>query len=171
MIQKCSYLNVLKVFFEEPTTIHFIREISKKINLAPTSVRKNINELLKQRLIIPKNSKPFNGYIANREENVFIFYKRVYNLYSLENIKNYFFKEICPDLVVVFGSYSLGEDVETSDIDLIAVSKVKRETKFEKIKKLLGREINLMIVDDLDRLDRNIKKKVLNGIVLYGEIE
>jgi len=31
MIQKCSLLKVLEVFFVEPTTIHFIRRISKEI--------------------------------------------------------------------------------------------------------------------------------------------
>jgi DNA-binding MarR family transcriptional regulator len=47
MVQKCSLIKVSEVFFAEPTTTHFIKEISKKINLAPTSVRKNIKDLLK----------------------------------------------------------------------------------------------------------------------------
>ena len=52
MIQKSSELKVLEVFFKEPTNIHFIREIGRKIKLAPTSVKNNVKELLKMELIV-----------------------------------------------------------------------------------------------------------------------
>ena len=51
MERECSYLKVLEVFFVEPTTIHFIKEISKKINLALTSVRNYIKDLMTRELI------------------------------------------------------------------------------------------------------------------------
>jgi len=44
MEQKSSYIKVLKIFFVEPTTIHFIKEISRKIKLAPTSTRNYIKD-------------------------------------------------------------------------------------------------------------------------------
>ena len=87
MIQKCSKERILEVFFKEPTTIHFIREISRKINLAHTSVRKVIKDLEKADIIKKKESKPFTGYIANRENDIFIFMKRVYNLELFLEIK------------------------------------------------------------------------------------
>ena len=77
MEQKCSLINVLKVFFIEPNTVHFIKEISRNINLAPTSVKNHIKTLLKENLIKTKQAKPFNGFIANRENDDFLFYKRV----------------------------------------------------------------------------------------------
>ena len=77
MIQKCSYIKVLEVFFKEPTKIHFIREISKSISLAQTSVRNHIKELEKENLIIKKESRPFNGFVANRENEKFLFYKQI----------------------------------------------------------------------------------------------
>ena len=170
MIQKCSLLETLKVFFIEPTTIHFIREIGKKIKLAPTSVRKNIKDLVKEKLIIKKKSKPFDGFVADRDNDKFIFYKRVYNLYTLENIKEKLVRKLYPKSIIIFGSYSLGEDVETSDIDVLIISKIKKDIELEKVEKLLKRKINIMIVDNLSRLDKNIQKKVINGIILYGSI-
>ena len=71
MVQKCSYLKTLEIFFQEPTNLHFIKEISKKTNIAPTSIRNNIKQLLEEKLIIPKESKPFNGYVANRDNKEF----------------------------------------------------------------------------------------------------
>jgi len=167
MVQKCSLIRTLEIFFIEPTTIHFIKEISRKIKLAPTSIRNNIKELLKNNLIKIKKTKPFNGFIANRESNSFIFYKRIYNLYSLKNLIDFLVESYYPKLVVVYGSYSLGEDIESSDIDIIII-KSNNEIKLGNFEKKLKRKIQIISINDLNELDINLKKKVLNGIVLYG---
>lgn len=170
MIQKCSFINVLEVFFQEPTSIHFIREISKKINLASTSTRNNIKELLKSNLIIKKKSSPFDGFIANRDNEDFLWYKKAYNLYSLNSVAKEIINSIHPKAIVLFGSYSKGEDIESSDIDIVIISKVKKDINLSLFERKLKRTINLMIIDNLRLLDQNIQKKINNGIVLYGEI-
>ena len=104
MERECSYLKVLEVFFVEPTTIHFIKEISKKINLALTSVRNYIKDLMTRELI--KKGKSFDGFIANKENEDFIFCKKVYNLYSLKDLTNFLVSNLWPKLIVVFGSYA-----------------------------------------------------------------
>ncbi len=168
MVQKCSYLKVLEVFFQEPTTIQFIKSISKKIKLAPTSVKNHINQLLKDKLIVSKESIPFNGFIANRDNDKFIYFKRSYNLFSLFELNQFIINEIYPQKIFLFGSYSLGEDVESSDIDLIIISKVKKEINLNKFEKQLKRKINIMIIKDLKKLDNEIKNKVNNGVILFG---
>ncbi|MAG78734.1 hypothetical protein CL616_05210 [archaeon] len=168
MIQKCSKERILEVFFKEPTTIHFIREISRKINLAHTSVRKVIKDLEKADIIKKKESKPFTGYIANRENDIFIFMKRVYNLESLYGMNEFIVQNYYPQLFVVFGSYSRGEDVETSDIDVLLISKTKKEVNLKKYEKELKREINMMIIKTLDELDEIMQKRIMNGFVMYG---
>lgn len=168
MVQKCSFLRVLEVFFVEPTTIHHIKGISKKIKLAPTSVRKYIKDLLKEGLIKKKAAKPFAGFVANRENEDFIFYKRIYNLYSLKDLLNFLVSQYYPKLLVVYGSYAYGEDVESSDIDIFVLTKTKKEINSEKFKKRLKRDIHLFIVEDFNKLDLAMKKKIWNGIVLYG---
>jgi predicted nucleotidyltransferase len=168
MEQKCGLLRVLEIFFIEPTTIHFIKEISRKINLAPTSVRNHIKTLLKENQIKRKKAKPFNGYIANRENDDFIFNKRIYNLYSLKGLTKHLISAYYPQLMAVFGSYGLGEDTEKSDIDLFILSKTKKELNLDRFEKKLKRKINPIILDSLDKLDKNLRKKIWNGIVLYG---
>ncbi len=168
MVQKCSLLKVLQIFFEEPTSIHFIREISRKIKLAPTSVRNHMKELLKDDMIKRKRYKPFDGFIANRENDNFIFYKRVYNLYSLKNITDFLLTSYYPRLIAVYGSYSLGEDIENSDIDVIVISKTKKEVDLEIFEEKLKREIHLLVIESLENIDTKLRKKVWNGIVLYG---
>lgn len=170
MEQKCSIIRVLEVFFLEPMKIHFIREISKKIGLATTSVSNNLRELLKQDLIIKKEARPFNGYAANRENDKFLFYKRAYNLYSLYDVKNIIAEEINPKTVIVFGSYSKGEDIESSDIDILIISNVKKKLDLEKAEKKLNRKINIIFSKNIEELDKPLRKNILNGLVLYGNI-
>ena len=170
MIQKSSLFKVLEVFFKEPTNLHFIREISREIDLAATSTKNNLNQLLKEGLIVEKKSKPFNGYVANRENEDFLFYKRTYNLFSLNKLKKILIEELHPRAIVLFGSYSRGEDIESSDIDLFILSKVKKPIKLESLEKELNRKINIMILEDINKLEENILKKIYNGIVLSGEI-
>ena len=160
----------MEVFFKEPTSIHFIREISKKIRLAPTSVKIYINNLLKEELIISKKSKPFDGYVANRENEKFLFYKRLYNQYSLYELKEKIIDTLSPKAIVLFGSYDKGEDIESSDIDILLISKIKKDINLGIFEKELNRKINIMIISDLNELDKNIEKKIINATKIYGEI-
>jgi predicted nucleotidyltransferase len=168
MFQKCSPLRVFEVFSIEPTTIHFVKEISKRIKLAPTSVRAHIKWLLNQNLIKRKKAKPFAGYVANRENEEFIFYKRIYNLCSLKELTDFLVSTFYPKVLVVYGSYALGEDVEGSDLDIFALSKTKKEVDLKKFELKLKRRVHLLIIDNLNKLDRSLLKKIYNGIVLYG---
>ncbi len=170
MIQKCGYLRTLEVFFREPTKVHFIRSISKEINLAQTSVRKHFKFLFEKKMIVEKKSNPFNGYVANRENDDFIFYKMIYNLSSMNPLKKFLVNSIYPKAIVLFGSYLLGEDVEDSDIDLVILSKTKKDLDLSKFETNLGRKINLLFVEELNDLDEKIQIKIKNGLVLEGQI-
>lgn len=166
MVQKCSYYNVLDVFFKEPTSIHFIKEISRKIMLAPTSVRNIIKELLNEEMILEKKSSPFDGFAANRENEKFIFSKRAFNFLSLYELREYIKNQIYPRALVLFGSYSIGEDVESSDIDLAVITNVKKELDLNRFEKSLNRKINLLFVKDLKDLDKPVAENAKRGIYL-----
>jgi len=168
MIQKCSYLNVLEVFFVEPNTIHFIKEIGKRIDLAPTSVRNNIKDLLSQNLIKIKKSRPFDGFTADRENENFIFYKKIYNLYILRELSVFLAEAYFPQVMSVYGSYCRGEDIEKSDIDIFILSKSKKEVDLKKFEDRLKRKIHLFITDDLNKIEDKLLKKIQNGTILYG---
>jgi predicted nucleotidyltransferase len=168
MIQKCSLLNVLEVFFQEPTTIHFIREIARKINLAQTSTRNHIQTLLKENLIFKKESKPFDGFIANRDSDKFKHFKQAYNFYSLYDLKQRIAEEIYPKQIILFGSYLRGEDIESSDIDLVVISKVKKNIELQDLEKRLKREINLLFVEKTSELSESVQENLKRGHIIYG---
>src|SRR4030066_380280 len=119
ILQKCSLWKVAEIFFVEPIKTHFLKEISRRINLAPTSVRLHIKTLLKEELIEETKTELFRGYKAKRENPHFIFYKKISNLVSLNSSGVIdLLKEHYPKAIILFGSYDKGEDIESSDIDL-----------------------------------------------------
>ena len=126
ILQKCSIWRVAEIFFKEPTKLHFIHSISKKIKLAPTSVKNHVISLQEQGIIEKVKSDPFSGYKAKRENPEFIFNKKISNLIQIQSSgivealnQNY------PKSIILFGSYNRGEDIESSDIDLFIDSKNK----------------------------------------------
>lgn len=163
-------MNVLGVFFREPTEMQFIKGISRKIGLAHTSVMKYIKELEAEELILKKKGRPFDGYVANRDSEKFKFYKQVYNLNSLFEVREEIVDKIGPKTIILFGSYQGGEDIEGSDVDILVVSKIRKDLDLKKIEKKIERNIHLTFVEKIENLDENIQKNVRNGWVLYGNI-
>ncbi len=175
-IFKSSIWRVFEVFADEPLKIHFIKEISRKINLAPTSVKKHTEILEKNDIIIKKKGERFLGYIANRENDDFLFYKKTLNLINLKEsgFIDYLIKNFYPKTIILYGSYLKGEDVEESDIDIFILSQKISENKeinIDKFEKLLERKIHLIIEPSLKKLNKNLRTEIINGAVLYGYLK
>ena len=173
MEHKSSLLTVLEVFASEPMRIHYIKEISKKIDLAPTSVKLHINYLLQNNLIIKKKGDIFEGYLSNRDNENFIFYKKIINLIRLKEsgLVDFIKGLLHPEAIVLYGSYAKGEDVEQSDIDLLAITKAKKQLNLEKFEVILKRKIHIISEERLKKLSNELKQELVNGIVLYGYLK
>jgi predicted nucleotidyltransferase len=166
LIQKSSLWKVAEIFFIEPTKIHFIKEISKKINLAPTSIRVHLQTLLEEGLIQKVESKPFDGYKAKRENQDFIYEKKIANLIILKSsnlIEK--LKEKYPKSIILFGSFDKGEDIETSDIDIFIDAK---SFKFntELFEKNLNRKIHIIF---REQTEKSLVESINQGTILFGE--
>ncbi|MFH1511369.1 MAG: nucleotidyltransferase domain-containing protein [Candidatus Woesearchaeota archaeon] len=78
---------------------------------------------------------------------------------------------ICsPDGIILFGSCAKGEDTETSDLDLyIQSSEIKLDLgKFEKE---LHRRIQLFFSERIEKIPKELRNNILNGIKLDGYIK
>jgi predicted nucleotidyltransferase len=166
ILQKCSLWNVAEVFFAEPTKVHYIKEISRIIHLAPTSVKNHIQELVKEGLIEETDKEIFKGYLARRDNPEFIFYKKISNLISIKSSKlQDYLKEHYPKAIILFGSYDKGEDIENSDIDLFIDSK-KFRVDAEKFGKILKRNIHLVFKEEAEK---SLLESINQGTILFGE--
>jgi len=166
ILQECSLWKVAEIFFIEPTKVHFIKEISRKIGLAHTSVKIHLQKLIKEGLAEEAYSAPFKGYKAIRENSDFIFNKKIANTILLKNsglIEK--LKEKYPKSIILFGSYDKGEDIENSDMDLFIDSKIFKFDQ-EKFEKFLKRKIHLIFKEEANK---SLFESINQGTILFGE--
>jgi predicted nucleotidyltransferase len=72
----------------------------------------------------------------------------------------------------MFGSYSRGEDVESSDIDIYLETPSKEEIKLEQFEKELGRSIQIFRFKNIQQVkNKDLANNIINGITLNGFLE
>ena len=173
MEHKSSLLRVLEIFAIEPMRIHYIKEVAKKIDLAPTSVNLHIKYLLQNKLIVKKRGDIFDGYSANRDNDDFIFYKKILNLIKLKEsgLINFIKDSLYPEAIILYGSYAKGEDTEISDIDLFIITKLKKRLEIGKFENVLKRKIHIIEEESLSRLPKELRTEIINGIIIQGYLK
>ncbi len=169
MIQKCSIWRVFSEFAKNPRKSYQIRELSRKIRLAHTSIKIHLKELEKFKLINKEKIGVYNAYKANFNDKNFRFYKKILNMINLkeygiiEELEN----KTTPDAIILFGSYAKGEDNERSDIDIFLIAKEKT-IELRKYEKKLNRKIQLFFSENINKLPKELQNNILNGINLSG---
>ena len=170
MNKKIYDSKVLQLFFDDPEGVYHIREISRQIKLHPNTVLRDVNLLEKEGLLIKHATRAVVEVRVNREKSTFITLKRLNNLRSLylSGLVEHLNKEyVAPDAIILFGSYSRGEDTRTSDIDIAIITKRKMSLELSKYVALLKREIQILDTD-LQRSNKNFRTTLANGIILKG---
>jgi len=165
-----SSWNVFNIFAEDPLKIHYVKEIARKINLAPTSVKLHCDKLEKENLIMKIKGERFVGFMANRENEDFVFYKRIMNKITLKqsNLLTYLIKTLYPQTIILYGSFMRGEDVKESDIDILIISKSSAPLNLDKFEKILNKKIDIKIIKNISDMHKNLQLEINNGEVLYG---
>lgn len=176
MLQKSSMFRTAEIFFANPNKEHYLMDISRNIGLAHTSTKKNLKELVKSGIINEhterKGGRLFPIYRANADNKIFKRYKLVYNLSSVleSGLADFIDEKLMPKAIILFGSYSRGEDTEASDIDLFVECK-KEELNLKSFEKKLGRKIELHFKENFALYPKELKNSIINGIVLSGFLE
>lgn len=173
MIEGINKIKVLEEFLKDPFKGFSMREISRRIKVSYPSVRNYIKELERENFIEKKKKYGDELYFANRESKKFKNFKIYYNidlLYS-SGLIEYLNQKIGYPTIIIYGSYSKGEDRKDSDIDLVILDK-KVKLDLEEYEKKLGREIHVLFFESLKKIENeNLKLNIANGIVLEGDID
>lgn len=160
--------NSQKVFEEiasKPNTFFSLRELARICGLSPAGTLKILKQLVSEKLAVREK----DAYQANVDNKGFISIKRALNLHAVlaSGLVEFMREKIDFEALVLFGSYARGEDNENSDIDLLVVSKHKKELDLSKFSKPLKKPITLHILD-LTTAKKEFKNNIINGIVLDG---
>lgn len=149
------------------------REIAKILKVSPTAVANSIKKLKDSQLIKVEKTKTINFVSFNREEPKAIELKRVENLKNIytSGLSGYLEKELPGGTIILFGSYSVGEDTNTSDIDIAVIERKDKILHLEEYEKILNRRININFYSSWKAIHEHLKNNILNGILLQGSVE
>jgi len=178
MLLKNNTNKILKFFFASPSKKFQLRELARVSRISTTGVKAALSELLADK-IITKNRDKYEFYEANRNCEVYKFFKKFYNAKMLFDIGivDHLEKEFNhPEVIMLFGSASRGEDAEKSDVDIFVLTPVDKELDLKKFNEKLNREVKLIVMNK-EEFEKAKEKSpelinsITNGIVLRGFLE
>ncbi len=174
MLQKDNRHKVLSLFFDNPLPDGAgfqLREISRKTAIAPPSVKNYLLELEKEGLITKKKHRvhSYPIYYSNRDNEDFRYLKKIDNAIRIKEsgLLDYLWDTCMPDVIIVFGSFANGEDLQNSDVDLFVLSQ-EEKLDLEQFEKFLNRKIHLFFCKDFGKLSKELKNNIINGVILRG---
>jgi predicted nucleotidyltransferase len=135
------------------------------------SVTNHVKKLENKGLIKKEKRGVYASYVSSRTD-LFKIYKRndiLARLYEC-GLVNFLADAFTPDVIVLFGSASRGEDIENSDIDLLLIAKEK-EINLKNFEEKLKRKINIYFETKISDIPKELLNNTVNGIVLYGYLK
>ncbi|HEY9205434.1 MAG TPA: nucleotidyltransferase domain-containing protein [Candidatus Methanoperedens sp.] len=168
MLQEYTTYRILTLFFDQPTRYFQLREISRILKLGMPSVINHIKKLEKEGLIKKEKRGVYESYVSERND-LYRTYKRNDILLRMHEsgLVDFLADEFMPDAIVLFGSCARGEDIETSDVDLMLVSQEK-EVNLKKFESVLKRKISLHFEENISEIPKELLNNTVNGVVIYG---
>ena len=150
---------IKEYFFVNPTARLRVRQIERNIKVPLPSAIKYAKIAL---------------YPADRASRKFLVEKMLFNIKSIytSGLFDYLIIEYSNPLIVLFGSYAKGEDIENSDIDIYLQTPAKKSLNLEKFEKLLERKIQIFNYNSIKSVEnKELANSIINGIVLNGFLE
>lgn len=162
---------VLKEIFARPTYKFHIRELAKLAKLNPNTIINIADNLVKESILIKEKKKHITEIYFNFNNQDSIILKKLFNLNQIyqSGIIKILKEQYNPEAIVLMGSYSRGEDIENSDIDLVIISKKKELINLKEYEEFLNHKIHLLTPTYKEMSDE-FYINFINGIVLYGAI-
>src|SRR3989338_5626167 len=160
-------LSILEPFFQKPREAFHIREAAKLTSINHTTVRKYLQEMVKEGILTIKEDKLYDMYMAADSPA----FRNIHLYYTLEIIrKSKFLAEIeknDKDAAVVLSAF-------TESIELCMIYQKKKEYPTQELEKAFGKNIAVQYYD-IKKLQNCLKKdallfqKIINGIVINGK--
>ena len=163
---------IIESIFENPSRKYHLRELARKAKVNPNSVINSLKDLEREGIIRKETKEHIVEISADLENPKFIARKRVFNLSKFydSNILEFLIKTYNPKSIILFGSYSRGEDIKTSDVDLAIITPSENVVSFETFEAKLNRKVHVMLVR-YNNISDEFYTSLINGIVVYGYMD
>jgi len=151
------------------------RGIARFLGVSAPAVMKAIPDLEKREFVKVKQDKESKRWSIelNRENHKVMQLKRIDNLKQIyeTGLADFLEKEFAGATIILFGSYSRGEDIVNSDLDLAVIGRKDKLINVTDFEKDLERKININFYDSFKDIHKHLKENLCNGIVLVGGVE
>lgn len=166
---------ILRFFFIKSGKQFNLRRIAQNLKVSLTAVKKSLKLLQIERLVkVEKDPESKQLSISLNKDNPGVFsLKRIENLKLIyeSGIIEYLSNNFPGAALILFGSYSFGEDTVDSDIDIAIIGSKEKSINLIKFEKLLERTVMLHFYKNIRNINTNLKNNIINGIVLEGSIK
>ncbi|MBT5272499.1 nucleotidyltransferase domain-containing protein [Candidatus Woesearchaeota archaeon] len=164
----------MEYFFINPAVKLRVRQIEREVKIPLPSAIRYAKELEKEGILRHEIIAGVKLYSADRSSKIYLFEKTYFNIKQLHSsgLIDYLIEYYSNPTIILFGSYSRGEDTEDSDIDIFVETVLKEKIDLSKFEKRLKKDIQLFVLKNLKEISNNhLANNILNGITLNGFIE
>jgi len=151
------------------------RQIANFLEVSPPAVMKALPALEKENVIKIKQDKETKRWSIelNRDNHKVMQSKRTDNLKQVyeTGLADFLEKEFAGATIILFGSYSRGEDIINSDIDIAVIGRKDKQINVTPYEKGLERKININFYNSFKDIHKHLKENLCNGIILVGGVE
>ncbi|RLE47663.1 hypothetical protein DRJ25_01835 [Candidatus Woesearchaeota archaeon] len=161
-------------FFLNPSAKLRVREIERTLKIPLPSTIRYCKELKEEHILTTKQIGKVTFYTADKTSDQYKLDKRLFNIKKLYTSKiiDCLRQEFSNPPIILFGSYSKGEDIETSDIDLYIETPSQKEPSLKNFEKKLHRKIQIFKSKDIQNIkNKHLANNILNGITINSYIE
>lgn len=164
--------NILRYLFVKCGSPVNALRLAKDLNVTPPAISKALPRLKEKDLIlVSKDPLSKRLSIEINLENDFVFkLKKIDNLKLIyeSGLLGFLEDKFPAKTIVLFGSFSKGEDTKNSDIDIAIIGAKERDLNLQSFEKIMNKEIRIQFYEDLSKVHKNLKENLFNGIVLSG---
>ncbi|RLE46068.1 hypothetical protein DRJ25_04735 [Candidatus Woesearchaeota archaeon] len=163
---------ILRILFKKAGATLNQKQIADFAGVTQPAVMKALPNLEKMGLInLTKDKKTKRWSVELNRSN-----QRVLQLKRVDNLKQIyesgladFLEERFPgSTIILFGSYSRGDDNINSDIDIAIIETKEKPIKLQQYEKKLERQININFYNSFKEINKHLKENLANGILLAG---
>ncbi len=171
MLEKNNTDKLLELFFDSPRREFHIRELSRIAKISAPTILLAV-EALEKRGFLTTHKKGNLKIVKASSTIAFYRSKRVRNMEKIyeSGLMDYLINEYeSPKAIILFGSFSRGDDIETSDVDMAVLTTIHKELDLKSFEKNLARKISVHEMD-IKKVSKEFYNNLINGILMEGAI-
>jgi len=166
---------ILRYLFVKAGESFNARGLAKSLGRTQAGVAKALPKLERSGLVsIKKDAVSGRWSIEiNRNNHKAIQLKRADNLKLIyeSGFADMLEKDFAGGTVILFGSYSKGEDTINSDIDIAVIGRKEKNIELRAFEGIFNREININFYPSFKDIHKRLRENIFNGIAIAGGIE